>query len=381
MHVEIEKLVFGGKGIARTDEGVVFVSGVLPEEEVRIGFDGTLNGCKHAHPLEIETPSHNRRVPPCAYAGECGGCDWAHIDPAVQPLLKKEIFIDCLKRIGRISEIPFIEVITSPEKHYRIRAQFKRDASGQLGFFRRNSNDIVHISSCDQLATPLNQLLQENELFETLPPDCKNVKLIAGDEARVASAPVVRGYTYKDTFISVANRQFRVGGNTFFQSNGFLLAALGNWAKPYVGGEFCLDLYGGIGFFSTLLADRFKRGILVEIDKEHVRLANENLSNNGSNHFRAIAVSSESSMDKPFIPQKVDCAIVDPPRPGLTRKVREGIANMQPETVLYVSCNPSTQARDIGFFVNRQGYRIERAVFFDCYPNTHHMETALLLSR
>jgi 23S rRNA (uracil1939-C5)-methyltransferase len=154
---------------------------------------------------------------------------------------------------------------------------------------------------------------------------------------------------------------------------------MGCWASPYVCGEYCVDLYGGTGLFSVMLGKKFSGGLLIESVRSLVNLADDNIESNNCSHFRAVCADAEHFSH--FVQQKPDLLIVDPPRLGLTKQALNAIAATNPSTVLYVSCDPSTQARDVGSLVNKAGYSITHAALFDCYPNTYHIETALLLEK
>jgi 23S rRNA (uracil1939-C5)-methyltransferase len=127
-----------------------------------------------------------------------------------------------------------------------------------------------------------------------------------------------------------------------------------------------------------MLGKQFAKGYMIESVKSQVEVAKLNLSKNNINHFKAIC--SDAEHIRSTVNENVDFLIVDPPRPGLTKIVRKSIISIGPSKILYVSCNPSTQARDVNVFVNA-GYRIKKAALFDCYPNTHHIETALILEK
>ena len=383
--VTIEKLVAGGKGLARTAEGVVLVEGVAPGETVLVSLTGKKGGVAIGRPAEIITPSPRRRTPPCPLAGSCGGCDWLHLSYASQPALKEAILRDCLLRIGRISELPgVIELFPSPEFGYRHRAQFKIDATGRIGFFARNTNEVVPLARCPLLADPLNDLLAA--LAAAPPERCPaagTLRVMAGSDGVVASQPLIPGLTVERVTVAVGGSRFGVSGGDFFQSNGPLLDALGRWALPHVKGDLLLNLYGGSGFFSVMLAPRFRRGILVESDGSLAAAARTHFEWNGADHCSALACRAEDIAGLPALREagELSCIVVDPPRSGMSRKVREAIAGLRPTAILAISCDPSTQARDTGFLVNRAGYRIDRGALFDLYPDTHHIESALLLVR
>jgi tRNA/tmRNA/rRNA uracil-C5-methylase (TrmA/RlmC/RlmD family) len=383
--VTIEKLVFGGAGLARTDKGIVFVNDTAPGETVEIEITGKKGGVAHARPVKVIEPSPSRRTPACPLYGRCGGCDWLHIDYKTQVECKKEMTVECMRRIGRIENFPDPEVITADESGYRRRAQIQIGQNGNAscaGFFARRTNEVVPVNTCPLLVGSLNDLLKDiSERRFPLARSLRNLMVITGDDDTIASAPVVSGRTRESVTITAGNRTFGVQGHGFFQSNRFLLERLGLWADAKVGGDrYVIDLYGGSGFFSVMLAGRFMQGLLIESAGMEVLAARANFERNGIKHFRAVEGIAEDLLRLAGT-QPVDCLIVDPPRPGLSPRVRDATAALKPKTILYVSCDPSTQARDAGFFVNKAGYTISAAALFDLYPNTHHIESLLLLKR
>ncbi|NLD93884.1 MAG: class I SAM-dependent RNA methyltransferase [Fibrobacter sp.] len=371
----IEKMIFGGYGLARTDTGVIFVEDALPGETVECSVRSKVQGVPLATPLKYIEKSDKRRLPLCKYYDECGGCNWLHIDPLYQADIKRDIFLDCLSRIGKIKKLPDVGSINSPDTNYRIRAQIKTDGCGMFGFFKKKTNDIVRINECPLLDNKCNDIVQRIQ-GRTINVSKAGLKVIAGT-TKVASDPVLPDLTSVTTELVVGAHTFMVKGDSFFQSNRFTAEEMGVWAKPFVGGDYCVDLYGGTGFFSIMLADVFKKVTLIELVGSQVSMARKNFDQNGCSHCQAVC--SDSGKMHHFIKQKVDCLIVDPPRLGLTKEVRQSIQSIKPHQLLYISCNPSTQARDVASFINN-GYTITNAVVFDCYPNTSHIETGIVLS-
>lgn len=371
----VEKMIFGGYGLARTDTGVIFVEDALPGEAVEYRVSSNVQGVPLATPVKYVEKSDKRRLPICKYYNECGGCNWLHIDPLYQADIKRDVFLDCLSRIGKIKKLPDVGVVNSPDINYRIRAQFKTDGCGVYGFFKKKTNDIVRINECPLLDNKCNDIVQRIQ-GRTINASKAGLKVIAGTSI-VASDPVLPDLTSAATDLVVGGHAFSVMGDSFFQSNRFITERMGLWAKPFVGGEYCVDLYGGTGFFSIMLADVFKKVTLIESVGSQVDLARKNFEQNECSHCHAVC--NDSGKMRQFIQQKVDCLIVDPPRQGLTKEVRQSIQSIRPRQILYISCNPSTQARDVASFINN-GYTITNAVMFDCYPNTSHIETGILLS-
>ena len=180
---------------------------------------------------------------------------------------------------------------------------------------------------------------------------------------------------------ALVSHSFMVSGDSFFQGNRYLSEKLGAWSLDVLEGESCANLYGGAGFFSVFLGKRFSRGILVDEVLKQVKLARLNFENNGISHFSAQAQPVEEFLSKSAPFPSIDCLIIDPPRAGISQKVRDAIAKLLPRTIFSVSCNPATHARDLGFLVTTCGYTFIKAALFDLYPNTHHIETAVVLRR
>lgn len=382
--LRIEKLVAGGYGLARTAHGVALVAGAIEGELLegeRIGARGDIPLFAAARILE---PSPHRRTPPCELATTCGGCDWQHLDYQAQLSAKKGIFLESMRRVGKIKDDPSLELFSSPQWRYRSRAQFKIDRDAQvMGFFRRGTNEVVQTRQCPLLAPCLDELLRDQEaILAALPRNAAQLRAIAGDAGRIASSPVAPHHTFAHTRITVAGRTCHVPGDAFFQSNAPLLETLGRWGEPMASGDFFVDLFGGLGFFSLMLGHRFKKGLLVEQHPVQVKHARANFAANGISGMEALATQAERffAREASRYPRP-DCVIIDPPRPGLTRAARQGVRDMAPKTILSISCNPVTHARDLGFFTGNGVYRIVKTALFDLYPQTHHMETAAFLER
>jgi len=380
--VTIEKLISGGMGLARTGKGFVFVADVCAGETVEIEIIGMKAKTPFGRPLSIIAPSPFRKKPPCPYYKTCGGCDWQHIGYEAQAMYKKDIFIDCLQRIGKLPGLPPIELMTGPEWAYRRRTQFKIDPAGRsIGFYRRKTNEVTRIDRCMLLVDKLNTLLKHQDaLLSLMPQGTGQVKAVAGSVDAVASEPVIKGWTCRETEIVAAGKSFHVGGDDFFQGNAFLIERLGAWVSACVDGGRCADIYGGLGFFSILCAHRFSSAVLVDHDERLVRRAGENIRRNSVGNVSTLASTAERFFEYHQVRlPPLDCVIIDPPRPGLSAQVRKGLLSAHPRIIIYVSCNPSTQARDVGFLAARGGYTVEKAAVFDLYPQTHHVETAVVL--
>jgi len=387
----VEKLVHGGKGICRTDEGVIFVDMVAPGDTIEIETDAIqkIQKTMHATAISIHTPSAMRRKAQCPYFGICGGCDWLYLTYESQIAIKKQIISETLTRLGKIKEIPDIETFTSPEFSYRRRVQFKIDSrKKKAGFFKKKSSDIVDINTCPLLCDPINTFLGKiRENLGTIKPHIDEVKAIAGNDANgaystVASYPCFADASTANTEICCEGLVFPVLGNGFFQGNRFCTPQLGAWAAAHCKGDMFLDLYGGSGFFSVFLAKNFKKGLLVESIPSHTNMAEKTFVKNGITsvqikNAQAMTVLNHVATEK----TSIDWCVVDPPRTGLEKGMCAALHAANCRTILYVSCDVATQARDAGILINQMGYRLEKTAFFDMYPQTHHMETVMILSR
>jgi tRNA/tmRNA/rRNA uracil-C5-methylase (TrmA/RlmC/RlmD family) len=398
--IKIEKMVHGGLGLSRTDEGVVFVEGVMPGETVETvtGAGARVRGSIVGSCVTIVEASPMRRKAVCPVFGPngCGGCDWMHMTYDAQLSIKEGIFRETCARIGRIPTLPSLVVTGSPEFGYRRRVQFKIDSEKkQTGFFRKKSNDIEPLSHCPLLCKPLNGLLAAiPSHFEKLVPGTREIKALSGDKdaslggersetyATIASSPVLQGITGLDTAIRFGSYVFRVSGSGFFQSNIFLAPKLGMLAAEWCSGDTFFDLYGGSGFFSVFAASRFSRGFCVDSGEDHAVMATRTFADNG---ITSVTVEKSTVLDflKRAISEKLkpECCIVDPPRTGLEPGVGAALAKLGPRVILYVSCDPATQARDAAYLIGQCSYRLEKTALFDCYPQTHHIETVMLLAR
>ncbi len=381
MRLYIEKLIHGGLGLAKTADGAVFIEQGLPGETVDVRVVGKKSSTPYAVIEEIIDPSPFRQEPACPYYGVCGGCNLQHLLYQQQVKEKQAILKESFVRLGKFTPPASIDTVESPPWEYRIRAQLKIDTQqNTLGFYKKKSNEVISIAKCPLLDKRISTLLENSSsTLAKLNGAYNQIKVIAGDDAIIASTPIIPPQTKKETQITVGKKNFLLKGDSFFQGNRFLLEALGTWARTYVQGNLFIDMFGGLGFFSVLLGDLFSQGLLVEQSQTLVDLAQHNFTQNSLHHLKANALSAEHFFINPP-KHTIDCLVVDPPRPGLTRKVREGIGTLKPLSILYVSCNPATLARDAGYFLNKCGYSIEDCCLFDLYPQTHHLETAMLLT-
>lgn len=394
MRLTCEKMLFGGLGLCRTSNGIVFVEGLMPNETAVCRQTGKTGGILVFGVEKIIEKSPDRRIPFCKYFGaentaegstasgggkmcpascRCGGCDWQFMNYAAQIGAKKEIFEDNLRRIGKFHEYPAPEVFYSDEQNYRVRAKFSVDRKAQkAGFLYKKSHEVIDIDYCPLLSDNLNKFLADKkQIFERdfIPKEIKAID--CGN--KIASS-----LDEKSGEISVEKYKFEINGKSFFQANRFLTPIMANWCKEQViNCENLLDIYGGVGLFSIFCSEKAKNITLVEIDEKMVTAAEKTFAKNGITNAKAVAMSAENFLTSNKI--SADCVIINPPRVGLDRKVAEIIANST-KKVIYISCNPTTQARDAKIFAD-SGFKITKTAVFDCYPNTFHIETGMVLEK
>ncbi len=331
--------------------------------------------CK-AEIVEVLRSSTFRRTPLCDYFGNCGGCNFQHLKYEVQLETKVEIIRDCLKRIGKIDYLDEIPIIASPEAEYRIRAEW-HVKGGKIGYFKRNSNELVEINACPILAPKLQDFLHELRLKKGL-KSIKNAHIeVVTNNRDVSCFSTVLDNNVKKIRITTGSESYLLNARVFFQSNQFLLDSLIKVATEDFSGEVCLDLYCGVGFFTVPLARKFKRVFAVEQMPEAIKLAKENAERAKLKEVEFFTCDVKSFLSRNL--PKFDLILLDPPRTGMEKEVIESVLRLEPETICYVSCDPATLSRDLRKLIKK--YKIVSITALDLFPQTHHVETVVRLNK
>lgn len=403
--VKIEKLIYGGDGLARLPDGrAVFVPFVLPGEEVSLNIIEEKPRFARALPLEIIKPSPKRITPLCKHFGTCGGCHYQYIPYQDQIIFKREILLDQLKRIGNINDPPLLNIFPSPETwHYRNHMQFHPDPKGQLGFVDITGQAVFPIQECHLPQDLISETWPKISLDEnsgihkaSLRQDSFDevMLLFEGDEETPPemdldlpiSAAYLNpsGFSYtmagNDTLAyKIKEKILQVSAESFFQVNtiqaekmvDFILDSINK-----VNTKEILELYSGVGLFSIFLAEFADHLTAVEsaISSCYDFAANLDAFDNVSLYEATVDEALPGLLIKP------DLVLLDPPRAGLTKQARDLILQMQSPQVLYISCDPATLARDLKQFLSA-GYRLESIAAFDMFPQTYHVETMTVLRR
>jgi 23S rRNA (uracil1939-C5)-methyltransferase len=377
--IVVEKLVQGGKGFARTPDGVVFIEGALPNEEVVCRYTDKKKDYGNAVAVEIIKPSEYRTDPICPYYGICGGCDLQHLAAEEQSKLKGQILQENLSRIGGISYTTKIPVFRGATIGYRNRARFQTVAKqGAAGFFGRRSGSIVPIESCPVLVPKLNELLQTPEKLINAANRASKDRSRQRRQSGVFAAAneTVYAIEHQELSLQVNGKQFKTEPEVFFQSNREVFGKLVKNMISDLSGENAVDLYSGVGTIAAFLEDGFSRVTAVERNPLCLKYARKNLSSS----VKFVTQSVESWVSG-ISKMEIDLLSVDPPRTGLSADAVSTIIKLQPKQILYISCDSVTFSRDMKLLAVKGGYSLSRLEAYDLYPHTSHLETSALLIR
>lgn len=394
MDVRIEKLVYGGDGLARTDSKVVMTPFVAPGELVEVQI-------LKEHPTRIEAqtsriiePSLHRIDARCPVFTRCGGCHFQHLDYMAQLESKRAILVESLERTGGIKLESPPEVISGDPWHYRNRAQLHFDG-GRIGFHAAGSNRLVEIQECPISSPKLNQaiaalrqmrreprfpkFLHAVELFTNEQVVQMNVLAAAKPLAKAFfewAAERIPGADRASLEYAVGGDSFRVSHQSFFQVNRFLIQQLVDAALRESEGFHALDLYAGVGLFTLPLTRRFTRKVTaVEVVKSAVSDLTHNLERAGRD---AAVIQQPVEKFLRGYQERPDFCLADPPRAGLGKETVKELARIHPRRLTIVSCDPTTLARDLKGLL-AAGYRIIDVTLVDLFPQTYHLESVVRL--
>ena len=379
----IDKIVPNGFGLGFADGLTVFVSLAAAGDRLRVRINQRKGKTAFAEIVEIIEPSPDRVEPPCPYFGRCGGCDFQQMNYDAQLRAKVAIVRDCLTRIGKLDYPREIEIIASPQAFgYRSRAQWHAEPDRRrIGYFRRHSHDVIDVEICpivtDELQATLTNLRASIDWQSFFASRVEFEAASAGAEVSLYSAELVEP-TAEISFQLDENRYF-YDAQSFFQGNLLLIDSLVETALRSAEGETALDLYCGVGLFTLPLARRFARVYGVEQSEKAIASARKNLEHARleSAEFYAEAVGEWLTENAGGL-ANVDFLLLDPPRAGTEKETVEQILRLRPAHISYVSCEPSTLARDLRLLCENL-YEIESITALDLFPQTHHVETIVHL--
>lgn len=441
--IEIENLSSNGQGIGRIDGYTLFVEGALPNERVRVEITKTNKNYGFAKLLQVVEKSPARVSPICEHFGECGGCQLQHMDYSSQLEFKTQTVKDALTRIGKLTDIEVLPTIGMGfPTRYRNKAQLPvgmDDEGAILGFFCRRSHDIVDMNTCliqvtanDEIGAIIRNFIDKYNVSvydenthrgiirhivtkvgfstgeilvvivtngDSLPHKEDLVDML--QEKIEGIVGIVQNINNRKTNVilgkdnvvlwgrdhiidTIGEYKFRISPLSFFQVNSVQTEVLYGKALTYAklsGEETVFDVYCGIGTISLFLAKYAKKVYGIEIVEDAVEDAKKNAKLNGIENVEFIAGEAErivpDLMSRAIRP---DVVVLDPPRKGCDRGLLEVIAKAEPSRIVYVSCNPATLARDLGY-LKEYGYVAHEAQPVDMFPYTNHVECIALIQR
>jgi 23S rRNA (uracil1939-C5)-methyltransferase len=428
LRISIEKLVYGGDGLAHADGNTVFVPYVLPGEEVRAATKSKRKKLVWANLLEVTSPSAQRERARCPHFQTCGGCHYQHIPTGEELRLKREILRETLSRLGGIQWSGAIQEHAAEPYGYRNRAQWAvRNANPRaIGYFLPESSVIVPIDECPVLSPLLAKTfgqLQELARSNRLPERALEIEAFADSaDAKIALNVAFERFSKPPAELAAAFREalpqlesllladeskdrfeltgpgylfheaggfrYRVSHLSFFQVNRFLVEDLLRTVAANAKGQSALDLYAGVGFFTLPLTRTFQRVVSVDANLAATRDLHVNAENAGA------AVISHNEHAEEFLrktTEKPDFVVLDPPRAGLGADAAGKLACLGAAEIAYLSCDPSTLARDLAVLTGSKKnsvsestgvrYEIAEMHLFDLFPQTYHIETLVRLKR
>ena len=380
MRVTTEKIVFGGKALARLDGKTVFIPFALPDEKLDITVTANRRDYSEAVIKKIITPSPHRTEPSCPYFGQCGGCNLQMADDAYQQTLRQAMVEELFNRAHIAPERPPI-FIAGAAWEYRNRFQFHADKNGTIGMHGFASNTVIPLHDCPIAAPALRTVLQRDGLQKLFPRSTK----IDKDRYHVFAQDIVYSPIRPGASARVKDIVLNFSVFGFFQSN---IAMLEKLIDPIVDMPTCtriLDFYAGVGTFSSFLTEKAAELHLVEHNERALITAQQNLNRiiaekNSSCRCFFHTVSDAGWPDIPAAQLKYDTAVIDPPRQGIHERVLTYLGYAKIPRIHYVSCDPATFVRDAKK-LTALGYRFIEYRLFDFYPQTHHCELLGIFTR
>ncbi len=383
--ITIDKLVAGGDGLGRLDDGrVVFVPDVIAGETVHVEIVETKRDFARARLVAVDVPVPTRREPPCAFVAQgCGGCNWQHIDDSAQLRMKSDIVVEAFTRTARL-DVEIHRRRGLPETARRTTVRMVADDHGMLGFRKRDSHDLVVTSECVVAHELINAFLHEPTL-EGLGEITIRVGARTGEvgmwchEGRIRDGVGTQAQRGQRAPVHevVADNTYRVSMSSFFQSSPeaaeLLITTLATDFDSFgVEGGTLLDAYGGVGLFSKAFSTRFDELYLVESNPQACRDAVVNLED--------CAATIDEVAFEHWDPIDVDVVIADPSRDGLGKLGVANLLEVDAPVVALVSCDAVAGARDVSMLV-QGGYDLDRVSVLDIFPNTNHVEVVSILTK
>jgi tRNA/tmRNA/rRNA uracil-C5-methylase (TrmA/RlmC/RlmD family) len=387
-HQEIEVLIDSltnlGSGVARVDGWVVFVPFSLPGETVRARIYRNDKNCSHADLVEVLVPSPDRIAPVCPLFGECGGCQYQHLDYQKQLDWKTRQVGELMKHMAGVV-FPVKPCLSTEQTwHYRskITPHFDKAREGGIGAIGFLANGqrfkLVDVPQCEIAMDAIN---------EALPGIRADIRAKA-DTFKRGSTILVRATgdgvvtDFKATATErVGELTFRFLAGDFFQNNPFILPLFTGYVAKQAaagGARFLVDAYCGSGLFALTLAKHFEKVAGVEVSETSCEWARKNAASNHIANATFLTAPAEDVFAGINFPAAETAVVIDPPRKGCTPEFIDQLVNFGPARLVYVSCDPATQVRDLKLLTGA-GYELAEVQPFDLFPHTRHLECVMTL--
>ena len=369
--VTIEKVAHGGHFIARHEGAVIFVRHAIPGEECTIEISSVGSSFNRGDVISVEKPSGDRVTPPCSYAHRlgCGGCDFQHIEISAQRKLKSDVIREQFARIAKMEVDVEVEEV-GPALGWRTRATASVTKSGKLGFISARSHNVIAIENCPITAPGIGFSTHAKKQWQ------------AGEKIDLATSSTGESYVTGESkevmHEKVGDNVLEVSNDSFWQSHINAPKVLTEIVSEYANvhsGEHVLDLYGGVGLFTSALIGAVGpkgRIDLVEGSKSATADAKRNFA--AHSNVNIVTASVERAITRI---DGGDVVILDPPREGAGKEVISELARIAPRAIVYVACDPAALARDTTY-LHEVGYSLKKMRAFDLFPMTHHIETVAL---
>jgi len=360
LSLRISDLAFGGEGVARWEDFVVFVPFVAVGELVEAEITELKKRYARARLLRVLEPSPERVEPGCRYFGACGGCQYQHLAYSAQLRLKHKQIGDLFERLGHFDRRLVAPVIPCPQPYgYRnrimVRSQWDKFKQGlNIGFIRADSRLVVDVEECRLAEPALNEQLK---YVRAHPPPKGGLKVV------LRSSPP----------------GWEVPPDSFFQNNSFLLPKLVEVARDALREaqtRHLLDIYCGVGFFSVELAPLVESFVGVELDRMAIQAARRNAAARARTNGEFIAGTAEEQLPAILsrFPAPATTVLLDPPRKGCQPETLQMLRRVQPAQIIYISCHPATMARDLNILCAQGAFELAQVRPLDMFPHTQHVE-------
>ena len=382
--VQLDDIAFEGGALAHDGPRIVFAEYGIPGETVSVELLRSRAGVAMGRVVEVLKSSPDRVDAPCPYFGACGGCQWQHITYPRQLTFKEHIVREQLRRIGRFINPPVSPAVAAENPWgYRNHLRFTAKRRGEVGFVQRGSHRFLRVDHC---------LIADDHVNDALPGlqgKCGGMhqltfrvgvntdEMLVHPDLKAIEPSIESGQRFYHE--EILGRRFRISGASFFQTNTAQTERLVGLVRDCLDlgeNETLVDAYAGVGTFAVILAPLVHRVVAIEESAAAVDDAMVNIA--GMPNIQYYKGKVEELL--PQISEPADVLILDPPRQGCDAKALEAVIQMAPNRIAYVSCDPSTLARDLRILVDG-GFELREVTPVDMFPQTHHIECVATLRR